>query len=198
MSTGDVHGTALAMRLKLRHLMQKHRVHNEPCKIPLTAPTEYPMHLEGYCTTDSVDGDRCAFRKYAFGYPLRRQYRDVPLLYKHDPNQVAGKIDDLEYDFGNLCVWATVTHPEAKRCGAFSIAATVIDYEIVNGDTPDFFALIKSAELNEISLTDNPSNPHALVMDRYRVSPAVQTLDLLTEKMKRLQHMTVLIKEMGT
>jgi hypothetical protein len=33
------------------------------------------------------------------------------------------------------------------------------------------------------------------VMDRYRVSPAVQVLELLTEKMKRLQQLATLMKE---
>jgi phage head maturation protease len=189
-------GHALAMRLQLRRLMQRHRVQNEFCKIPLSEPTDHPMILEGYASTDDLDLDRVKMRPYAFGFPMRRQTRDVPLLYKHDPNQVAGKISDLEYDdFGSLCVWCTVTHPEAKRCGAFSIAATVIDYEIINGDTPDFYAIIKSAGLNEISLTDTPSNPFALVMDRYRVSPAVQTLELLTAKMKCLQQMVALIQK---
>jgi hypothetical protein len=192
MSTGD----ALAMRLKLRHLMQRHRVQSNPVKIPLSDPTDHPMHLEGYCSTDSVDGDRCAFRKYAFGFPLRRQYRNVPLLFKHDPNQVAETIDDLEYDdFGDLCVWTTVTHPMAKRMGAFSIGAVVLDYEIVNADSPNFHALTTQAELTEVSLTDTPSNPFAIVHDRNRVSPAVQTYELLTAKMKLLQKMTALIQK---
>jgi phage head maturation protease len=185
------------MSLKLQVLMQRHRVHNQPCKIPLVDPVEHDMMIEGYCSTCDIDLVRCKFRPYAFGYPLRREYRNVPLLYKHDPNQVAGTICDLEYEdgTGSLCVWCTVTHPMAKRCGAFSIAATVNEYEIVNGDTPDFAAIISSATLSEISLTDTPSNPHALVMDRYRVSAAVQVLDLLTEKMKRLQQIAALIQK---
>lgn len=189
-------GAALAMKLKLRTLMQRHRIQCNPVKIPLFDSVEPDMLMEGYCSTDDIDLDRCKFRSYAFGFPLRRQYRDVPLLYRHDPKQVAGTLDDCEYDdFGNLCVWCTVTHPEAKRCGGFSIGATVLEYQIVDGDTPDFHALISQAELNEVSLTPEPANPNCLVMDRYRVSPAVQTLELLTAKMKLLQKMTVLMKQ---
>jgi hypothetical protein len=189
-------GNALAMRVQIKRLCVQHRVHSEPCTIPLSDPTNHPMILEGYASTDDLDLDRTKMRPYCFGYPLPKSCRAVPLLYKHDPKQVAGKIDDLEYDeLGNLQVWCTVTHELAKRCGAFSIRATVNEYEIINGDSPDFYAIIKSATLTEISLTDNPSNPYALVHDRYRVSPAVQVLDLLAEKMKRLQRMTVLIKE---
>ena len=45
---------------------------------------------------------------------------------------------------------------------------------------PGFFAVIKSATLTEISLTDTPSNPEAKVMERYRTSPQVELLDLMT------------------
>src|SRR5262245_39565854 len=176
-------GQALAMRLKLKRLAVQHRVCSAPITLPLFDPVPHDMLMEGYASTDDLDLDRCKMRPYAFGYPMRRQARGVPLLYKHDPKQVAGTIEDLEYDdFGNLCVLAVVTHECAKRCGAFSIRAVVNDYEIINGDTPDFYAIIKSAELTEISLTDNPSNPHALVLDRYRVSPAVQAYQLLAAK----------------
>jgi Caudovirus prohead serine protease len=189
-------GNALAMKLKLRTLMQRHGVRPNPVKIPLLDAVDHPMLLEGYCSTDDVDHERCKFRPYAFGYPLRKSCRAVPLLYRHDPNQVAGEIVDLEYDeLGNLQVWTKVTHPLAKRTGAFSIGATILDYTICDADSPDFYALVTQAELTEISLTDNPSNPFALVMDRHRHPPAVETLELLTAKMKILQKMTLLLKE---
>jgi Caudovirus prohead serine protease len=189
-------GNALAIRLKLRTLMQRHRTLTTPVTIPLHDPSPHDMVLCGFASTDDLDLDRVKMRPYAFGYPLRRQYRDVPLLYKHDAKQVAGKIEDLEYDdCGNLCVWAVVTHEPAKRCGAFSIRAVVNEYEIKDADSQNFYAIINSAELTEISLTDNPSNPHALVMDRYRVSPQVQFLGLLGEKVKRLQQLAALIKQ---
>ena len=191
-------GNALAMRVQIKRLCVQHRVQPEPIKIPLSNPTDHPMVLEGYASTDDLDLDRTKMRPYCFGYPLPKSCRAVPLLYKHDPTQVAGTIDELAYDeLGNLQIWCTVTHPLAKRCGAFSIRATVNEYEICDADSPDFYAIIKSATLVEISLTDTPSNPFALVMDRYRVSPAVQVLDLLGAKVKRLQELAVLMKQDG-
>jgi phage head maturation protease len=60
-----------------------------------------------------------------------------------------------------------VTDPIARRCNAFSVGVTVRDeYEIINADRPDFYALIKYAELTEISLTDTPANIHARVHNR--------------------------------
>jgi hypothetical protein len=186
-------GQALAMRLKLKNLMQRHRVQPEPCVIPLTDPTDHPMILEGYGATIDLDADRTKLRGWAFGPPERL---NVPLYYKHDPDQVAGKIWDLAYDNeGNLLCRTEVHHPLARRCGAFSVAARVDDYEIRNAEGPDFYAVIRSATLTEISLTDSPSNPNALVMERYRVSPTVQVLDLMTERVARLQQLTRLIRE---
>ena len=62
-------------------------------------------------------------------------------------------------------------------------------------ETPSFYAVINSAKLNELSITDRPSNPNALVMFRYRVSPNVQFLDLMGERVQRLIQLTRLIKE---
>ena len=192
MSTGN----ALAMRLKLTHLGVQHRVASQGEKLPLFDPTPHDMVLEGYCATDDLDHDRTKLRKYAFGYPLLFRHRYPPLYLKHDTSREVGRIDDLVYDeLGNLQIWCTVTDHEAKRYPAFSIAATVNEYEICDGTTKNFHALIKSATITEISLTDNPSNPFALVMDRYRVSPAVQTYELLSAKMKCLQQLATLIQK---
>ena len=194
--TASVNARALEMRLAIKRLMVKHRVVPEPAPIPLTMPTQYPMLMEGYASTVDLDLDRTKLRRYAFGYPLPRHCKDVPLYYKHDPAQVAGTIQDLEYDAeGNLLIRAEVDHPLARRAGAFSIAACVLDYEMRDTDGPDFFAIINSAELTEISLTDTPSNPNALVMDRHRASPAVQCLRLMTERVTKLQKLTEFIKE---
>ena len=82
----------------------------------------------------------------------------------------------------------------AKRWVASRSRAIVHDYEIVNADTADFFALVKSATLTEISLTDTPSNPEALVHDRNRYPPALIMHELLIAKMQCLQKLTNLLK----
>jgi len=80
---------------------------------------------------------------------------------------------------GNLKISAEVDHPLAKRCGAFSVAGSVLDYEIVNPDSADFFALIKRSEITEISLTDCPANPHAIVRSRHQSAPVAPFLQSL-------------------
>ena len=56
-----------------------------------------------------------------------------------------------------------VDHPAALRAPAFSVAIKVVDYEIRDADSPDFFALITRAELTELSITDRPANANALI-----------------------------------
>ena len=78
-----------------------------------------------------------------------------------------GTINSLDYDKdGALTIRGTVTDPIARRCNAFSVGATVRDFELVNASTSEFYALIKHASLDEISLIDTPTNPRALVTSR--------------------------------
>src|SRR5688572_18157952 len=129
MSTGTPTGKALAMRLQIKQLMQRHRIKTEAGSLPLFDPVEHDLIMEGYCSTDDIDGDRVKFGPHSFG-PLTRRERSVPILFKHDPAQVAGTLTDLEFDdFGSLMCWCTVHHPMAKRCGAFSVGAVVHSYE---------------------------------------------------------------------
>jgi hypothetical protein len=66
--------TALAMRWQLRKLMRESRYSPEPALVPLSAPVDHPLVLEGIASTTDVDGDRMRFAAGAFGLPiLRRQ-----------------------------------------------------------------------------------------------------------------------------
>jgi hypothetical protein len=189
-------GNALKMRLQLKQLGVRHRVASESVSIPLFDPTDHPVEMCGYASTDDIDNDRTKFRPYCFAFPKLFRHGYPPLYLKHDRSREVGTIDHLQRDeLGNLQCWVTVADPEAKRYPAFSIAATVNEYEIRNEDTPDFHALVTSATLEELSLTNVPANKFCIVQDRYRVSAAVQMFELLAEKVKRLQKLTTIIKE---
>jgi hypothetical protein len=66
-----------------------------------------------------------------------------------------------------------------------SSSARVIEYQMMETDHPGFYAHITRVELNEISLTDMPSNPKAIVTQRYRVSGSNAFYQALTEKVAR-------------
>jgi Caudovirus prohead serine protease len=137
----------------------------EPVAVPLAGPTDGPMVLSGFASTTDVDLTRMRFAPRAF--PLAGE--PVPLLWKHNPHEIAGTVDSLSYDaHGNLKVVATVDHPLVRRAGAFSVGARVLDYEIRDAGTPDFHALVTRAEITEISCTDIPANLAAPVQCRYK------------------------------
>ena len=165
----------------------------KPCTIPLAGrpgrrdAARAEQIVGEFClsrsaSTSDVDLERVAFRRYAFCNPclLIKNYARPPLLYKHDEAQVAGEIDSLTYDeLGNLKIRATVTHEQAKRCGAFSIRAKISAYRLCETETRNFHAVVTDAEIVEVSLTDTPANPFALVQHRHRAAPVAAYLDAI-------------------
>jgi len=140
--------TALGMRLALSRLKRTHNITVAPVTIPFSPPTQYAQVLSGYAaTTLDVDLQHQKFRPYVFGAVHRQN--TPPLYYKHNTTAAeVGTIDSLSYDtHGALLITATVNDPLARRANAFSVGCTVLDYEIVNADSPDFHALIKRATI---------------------------------------------------
>jgi Caudovirus prohead serine protease len=191
-----VRTTALEMKMRLANLAERHRVKQTAIRVPLTEPTDHPMCLSGYASTSDIDLQRTKFRAYCFGYPLT--LRAMPPLYlKHDSASPAGLVEKLSYDAkGLLLIEAQVTHELARRCGAFSISARVLDYEIKDADSASYHALVTSAEICEVSLTDVPANPNALVKNRVPQFAGGDFYSLMIQKMNCLTRMTNLLTEM--
>ena len=77
----------------------------------------------------------------------------IPLLIRHDPKRVAGRILDLDYrPDGRLLLRARVDDPEAARMGGLSICATVLESEIRGEDSAFFHFVITKAIVGEISV----------------------------------------------
>ena len=91
-----------------------------------------------------------------------------------------------------------MTDPVARRCNAWSVACTVVDYEIIDAATPDFYSLIKSARLDEISLTDQPANTRAIVTSRRDVAAASEFYGAMQEYFAKLTEIITLIQKKGT
>ena len=116
----------------------------------------------------------------------------VPLRLDHDDKTDAGSIESLAYDAdGSLLVSARVTCPKALRRPAFSVAATVDEYDI---DERTATATIRRARLQEISLVAQPCDPYALVLSRERPSPFGEFYTLVGQKVLCLQRMTELLQ----
>jgi hypothetical protein len=175
-----VTGNALKMKCQLAELAAKHGVTRATFRpLPLSAPTACAQHLTGYASSGDVDQDRCRFAPFAFGMVSAARTK---LLFRHDPNQVAGTIERLSYDAdGRLQIACRVDHEQARRCGGFSVSARIREYILIAPDTPSFYALITDASLDEISLTEIPSNPFALVTSRFPASAQAKLFENLRQ-----------------
>ena len=80
---------------------------------------------------------------------------------------MAGKILYLDYDDrGNLYLKALVEDSEARRMGGISIAATVIESEVCDEDSPvGFHFVITKAIVDEISLKSGSDQPSPSLHD---------------------------------
>jgi hypothetical protein len=118
------------------------------------------------------------------------------LLHRHA--EPAGEILDLCHDArGRLCVRARVTHPEARRCPAFSVGATIEKWELRNADNSHFYGLVTQAIVDEISLTDRPCNPHAVVQLRYRAPTTPSFHELMQQKVRCLTELVGILRTMS-
>ena len=187
--------TALGMRIALSRLRKARGITVAPVTIPFSPPTQYAQILSGYADTTTRDLQHQKFLGWAFG---NIKLQDPPPLYfKHQSREV-GIIDSLSYDdHGALLITATVNDPLARRANAFSVGCTVVQYELVNTDTPDFFALIKHAALNEISLTDTPANPAAIVTSRRDVSAQAEFYGHAVSAVDRIAQIVALLTVTG-
>ena len=191
-------GKGLELQLRIKRLMRQHGIEQtvwDLCHVPMVASVEQPQILTGYASTTHLDRSRMRFRAYAFRFPLARKSAPVPLYYKHREDERVGRIDALEYDAaGQLLIRCTVTHELARRCAAFSVGATVREYQIVNAERPDFHALISVAELTEVSLTDTPANPRALVTQRSKPCAQAEFYGNMLSLVSGLQRAVALIQ----
>jgi hypothetical protein len=184
------HGRALKMMLELSRLLKLERDVDHAI-MPLAPPADTPMILSGLASTTDVDRERVRFRARAFDNV--RWASDIPFLLRHDPAVVAGRIEDLCYDDrGNLLVRAKVDDPLARRMPAYSIRAEVLDYRI---DEAEAAAVVTRASLVEISMTDRPCNPNAIVQSRYPPSAGAAHYAAIGAKLDCLMRLTKFIQQ---
>jgi hypothetical protein len=73
------------------------------------------------------------------------------LLLRHDPARIAGTLLKLSHGSGGeLRVRCEVADEEAKRCGGFSVTATIHEFELRDVDDPEkFHALVTRATIGD-------------------------------------------------
>ena len=159
--------------------------------MPLAPP---PAHnsiiIAGVASSSAVDIDRVSFVPFCFG----SQLPTVPLLVEHDSSRSAGTVAPTYDAAGALHVRATVTG-EARRYGAFSVSASNIQFKLVHPDRRDFYAQITSATLTEISLTEFPHLPTALILNRMPGDARGEFYDLMARRVNLVSQLIPIIQK---
>ena len=164
-------GGGLALDARLRQVRLRYNIHPNPSPLPLAEPIDaQSIKIRGYAATADVDLDRGRFRPDC--WPVLDPSR-IKLLMNHDPTKEVGRIDEVTVDArGRVTIVATVTDPLAMRQPALSISASVGKFTIERPDSATFVGEVEQVtDINETSLTRTPSNPRAVVLERWVPSP---------------------------
>lgn len=179
----------LMLRTQLARLHQQFDVVKDAVVIKPSPATAGAMLLSGYASTVTIDLDRMKFENNSMTWSTMPK-----LLFKHDADQVAGTIDDLHWDAKGLKITATVDHQQARTMNAFSVAVSIHQYQIINPNSPQFYASITKATLDEVSLVTTPANQFAIVTSRWPVPASNKFYDLMMAKVAVLQRLVPLLR----
>jgi hypothetical protein len=158
----------MRMRIALARRAARDRI-SPPVVAPLRLadPVDYPVRIFGIASAGIVDLERVKFRNWSLSFD---PHALPPLLVRHDPERVAGVIESLTQDSAGLHIIARVDDSEARRLPALSVAGTVHEWEMRNENASDWHAVVLKSTIDEVSLTDRPACPAALVRERVPVS----------------------------
>jgi hypothetical protein len=164
-------GQALAMKVALARCAERHgTLPPESCELPLSDPCPGPLCIRGVAAATSIDSQRTAFSPKCFGFKF--DLKTIPVLYRHDSSRVIGTLDEVSYGpRGELIAQATIDDPEAARCPAFSVGATILRYELVDEHLPTAYARVLEARLEEVSITRSPANADAIILEKWPAAP---------------------------
>jgi hypothetical protein len=85
-----------ALKAKLAQLMCEHGVQPlERAPIPLSPPQAGPQIVEGVAASPDIDAERMSFTRGSLSWPV--DPGKIPLLIRHDPKRIAGRILALDY-----------------------------------------------------------------------------------------------------
>jgi hypothetical protein len=193
-SIKTVGGLALALRRDLAELAGRHNVAPSSGQLVQSLPEcdERACILSGYATVPTIDLEHMCFARHSLGwYP----WALPKLLWRHREEEV-GRVLSLEWDGTGLRANVETSHLEAMNAPGFSVCVTIEKYELKNTNSPDYFAEITRGWLENISLTDRPAHPMALIHQRAPACAQVAFLDLATAGFKTMIKIAQTLQQM--
>jgi hypothetical protein len=178
---------ARRLQVQLRQLRHEADIYlDNPKELDLLTAIQLPIMMSGIASrATALDAERIGTAPRAFG--ILPDPASIPLRLEHKEDTNPGVITELSYDaLGNLLITCRVTDAHAAMRPAFSISASVDEFE-VNAATCS--GLVTRCRLQEISLVRAPLDAGALVQRRYAPPPHTEfyeTAISTVEKMKQL------------
>jgi hypothetical protein len=159
-------GQGLAVCVMLNRLKRHHGTPPAQARpLPLAPPTSGPVILRGLASTAGIDLGRHRFLPGSLSWDASGP---IPVCLRNDKSRVVGEVKDLDYrSNGDLHVTARVDDAEAARLGGFSVCAHINEFEVRNPDDAEgYHVAVTAAELVEVTVTERPCNPEAVVQSR--------------------------------
>jgi hypothetical protein len=185
---------ALRLQTQLRQLRHEQDLYLEnPKELDLLSAITLPIMMSGIASrATSLDAERIRTAPRAFGE--LPDPASIPLRLEHKEDTHPGVITELVYDpLGSLLITCRVTDSNAAMRPAFSVAASVDEYEV---DAATCSATVTKCRLQEISLVRAPMCSGSLVQRRYAPPPHLEFYDNAISAVEKLQQLTrALIKE---
>jgi len=177
----------LALTVALRRLRQAYNIHSDPPPLALGPPCEASrLKIRAVAATADLDLDRHRFHPQCWP---KLDPSKIKLVMNHDLTKEVGTIDTIDIDaMGRMTIVATVTDPIAMRLPGLSISACVEQFAIRNAESMTFVGeVLRVSSINEITLTQTPSNRRCTVVERWIPTPYELSSEALMAKVKAFQ-----------
>ena len=181
---------ARRLQAQLRQLRHDRDIYlANPPELDLLSAIQLPVMMSGVaCRASTMDHERIRTTPRAFGN--LPDPASIPLRLEHDEHTNPGTITELSYDvLGSLLITCRVTDAKAAIRPAFSIAASVDEYEV---DAATCSGTVLRCRLQEISLVRAPMCSGSLVQQRFMPPPHTEFYDNAIRAVEKLQQLTQL------
>ena len=180
---------AVRLQAQLRQFRFERDVYlSNPPELDLLTAIQIPIMMSGIASrATTLDVERVGTAPRAFGdLP---DPGSIPLRLEHKEDTNPGAITELSYDdVGNLLITCRVTDAHGAIRPAFSISASVDEYEV---DPVTCSGMVLRCRLQEISLVRAPMDAGSLVQRRYAPPPHTEFYNTAISAVEKLQQLVL-------
>jgi hypothetical protein len=163
---------------------------------PLGPELDHPdaLLLAGWGTTwNTIDSERLKLAPGCLGWHAHA----MPKLYfKHDERKTIGTVRSLETTSYGLFVQVVTDDPLARRASHFSLGMSMGEWELREATNKNIHVYVRSAWIEEVSMSTLPANPLATVVSRLPAkSYASHFYELAAQQVSLIGKLVVALEE---